>query len=101
MHGAGLSYQQIRDSGPSARAQDQMHVALNLHRRQHNRLMIVAHQARVGVFEGLQAFQAAGKQAVRLPVNVQSSQGRSQSVLSAVLDEIDCWCYSIAAALER
>jgi len=63
--------------------------------------MIVAHQARVGVFEGLQAFQAAGKQAVRLPINVQSSQGRSQSVMSAVLDEIDCWCYSIAAALKR
>ncbi len=63
-------------------------------------LMTVAQQARTGVFESLQVFQAAAMQAVGLPLSAHSSPGRSQSVLSAVLDEIDCWCYSIATALK-
>ena len=56
------------------------------------RLVAVAQQATSGSFVDVCAFQCAVKKAVQ--------RNTGQPVLSAMLDHVDCWCYSIARNLE-
>ena len=53
--------------------------------------MAVAEQASGGAFADVRAFQCAAKTAVQAY--------SSQPMLSALLDEVDCWCYSIMSCL--
>ena len=56
------------------------------------RLVAVAQQAGSGLFVDVRAFQCAVKKAVQ--------KTTSQPMLSAVMDCVDCWCYSIAKSLQ-
>ncbi len=56
------------------------------------RLVTIAEQASGGAYADVRAFQCAVKTAVQAY--------SSQPMLSGLLDEVDCWCYSIASCLE-
>lgn len=55
------------------------------------RLVAVAQQATSGAFIDVRAFQCAVKTAVHT--------NTSQPTLSGLVDQLDCWCYSIAKCL--
>ena len=52
------------------------------------RLVAVAQQASSGAFKDMTAFRCAVNKAVQKCI--------SQPVLSALADQIECWCYSMA-----
>lgn len=59
------------------------------------RLLAAAQQASAGSFRSLRDFQKAVKRCAAL-----STSPRSQGNVAALSDQVDSWCYSIAAALK-